>query len=278
MGYIYKFTNKHNNKVYIGQTSLDPNIRYRSHVNSSYNVKSNDYDCVIHRAIRKYGIDSFDFEIVEEIDNKHLDAREVYWIKFYNSYFNGYNMTIGGNGAKKYDDNMLLECWNTSDNIVEAANEIGCDRGHLSKRLQSIGVNKCDIKKKRYKSIQNKRGFLIYKYDLNGNYLESFSSINDARRKTGISHIELCIDGKTNTAGGYIWSKNKFERFPIKDQSNNRCGQKKKIVAYDRYGRLIKKFNSIREASIQLNLDFSNISKACRGIQKTCGGYVWKYV
>lgn len=85
---IYKITNKINGKVYIGQ-SYDILERWERH-------KRTRDQCAIHKALQKYGIDNFMFEILEECPKDELDEREKYWIKYYNSYFTGYNMTLGG--------------------------------------------------------------------------------------------------------------------------------------------------------------------------------------
>ena len=61
MLYIYKFTNKINGKIYIGQTN-DIEQRKRGHKSTAFNEKSHDYHCAFHNAIRKYGLDNFDFE------------------------------------------------------------------------------------------------------------------------------------------------------------------------------------------------------------------------
>lgn len=87
MGFIYKWTCKINNKSYIGQTT-DPDKRYISHIYSTSKDK-------FHEALKYYGLINFDYEIIEETDN--LDEREVYWIKYYDSFNNGYNTKIGGN-------------------------------------------------------------------------------------------------------------------------------------------------------------------------------------
>lgn len=101
---IYKITNKVNGKVYIGQ-SVDISKRWKDHVSNSYNENSKSYMLPFHCAIRKYGKDSFDFEILEEItDKKQLDDREIFYIEKYNSCIyskksNGYNCTTGGGGS-----------------------------------------------------------------------------------------------------------------------------------------------------------------------------------
>lgn len=96
---IYKIENKINGKVYIGQ-SQDISERWKQHLNS-YTKESN----VIYKAIRKYGIDNFLFEIIEVCDIESLNEREIYYINKFNSYVgfkksNGYNMTKGGEGTR----------------------------------------------------------------------------------------------------------------------------------------------------------------------------------
>ena len=46
----------------------------------------------------------------------------------------------------------------------------------------------------------------------------------------------------------------------------------------DKNGKYIATFNSCSEAARQLNLDSSTISKVCRGINKTHGGFTFKYI
>lgn len=98
-GYIYKFTNKINGKVYIGQTRQKLKTRYNQHIN---NVKKDKYP--IHAAIQKYGAENFEFSTVEEIvlEDKQklidtLNKLEIKYIKEYNSLCpNGYNIQKGG--------------------------------------------------------------------------------------------------------------------------------------------------------------------------------------
>ena len=87
---IYKFINKINGKLYIGQ-SKNLNCRKKQHFKNAFNPNNRDYDCLFHRAIRKYGIDNFDFQILEECSIEELNDREIYWIEKYDSYYKGYN-------------------------------------------------------------------------------------------------------------------------------------------------------------------------------------------
>ena len=97
---IYKYTNKINGNVYIGQ-SIDIQQRQYNHKYSAFNESTKDYNSQFHQAIRKYGIDNFDFEIVAEVTKEEysrafLNELERFFIKYYDSYHNGYNATEGG--------------------------------------------------------------------------------------------------------------------------------------------------------------------------------------
>ena len=110
---IYKITKKSNGKSYIGQSN-DIERRINEH---KYKV-----DLAIDQAINKYGIDAFDYEVIEECELNQLDEREKYWIAFYNTYKGfGYNCNAGGgdsrgenNGRTKLTNNdvaYIRECY-----------------------------------------------------------------------------------------------------------------------------------------------------------------------
>lgn len=96
---IYKIINKINNNCYIG-FSVNIEKRWSDHKTKAIHPqKQEDFDKVLYKAIRKYGVDSFLLEIIEELPNSDIDflkEREIYWIDFYDSYRHGYNMTLGG--------------------------------------------------------------------------------------------------------------------------------------------------------------------------------------
>lgn len=49
------------------------------------------------KGIRKYGEDAYELIILEDnLTKEQLNEREIYWISFYDTYFNGYNQSIGG--------------------------------------------------------------------------------------------------------------------------------------------------------------------------------------
>lgn len=97
---IYKFTNKQNGKSYIGQ-SVDISQRIKDHEQRAFNnyPSNKEYEKSFYRALRKYGINNFDFEILELCDKNKLNEREKYYIELYDSYKNGYNETLGGDNV-----------------------------------------------------------------------------------------------------------------------------------------------------------------------------------
>lgn len=94
---VYKITNTINNKIYIG-CSINIEQRWKDHKNH-YNIPNiQAYNYPIYRAFRKYGIDNFNFEIIELTEQNAIFDREKYWIQYYNSHNKdkGYNATDGG--------------------------------------------------------------------------------------------------------------------------------------------------------------------------------------
>lgn len=95
---IYKIENQINHKIYIGQ-SVNILERWRSHRSSYKDISDKNYDSHLYRSMRKYGIENFEFSIIEECLPSELNDKERYWISYYDSFFNGYNLTLGGDGG-----------------------------------------------------------------------------------------------------------------------------------------------------------------------------------
>ncbi len=227
---IYKIQNLINNKIYIGQ-STDIKTRWYKH-------KCAQDDFYIHRALRKYGINNFSFDIIEECKKEELNKKEKYYINLYNSLIpNGYNMIDGG------------------------SNEAG-----LSKRKS------------------------ICQYDLQGKYIQTYSSILEAERKTGInnSNISSCCLGKRKYAGNYQWRYEYNNTLPLQNltlqklEKENRkkikeLKQKRIIIQKNKENQIIGKFNSCTEASQITGIHCGNINSCCNGKRSSAGGFYWTY-
>lgn len=89
---IYKITNNINHHCYIGQ-SVNIANRWKNEKIAAFNHLDHSYEYPLSRAIRKYGLQNFSFEILEECDTSKLNEREHYWIQQFNP---EYNQTHGG--------------------------------------------------------------------------------------------------------------------------------------------------------------------------------------
>lgn len=136
---IYKITNKINNKVYIGQ-SINIEHRWTAHRNRPYNLNSNDYEKPLYRSIRKYGLDNFSFEVLEECNKQELNDREIFWINYYDSSNNqkGYNLTQGGYSGNynKLEEKNIKEIQELLINSNMSQEEIG-KKYNVSQRMIS---------------------------------------------------------------------------------------------------------------------------------------------
>ena len=94
---IYKITNLINGKIYIGQ-SINIQQRWKAHRSKPFYKEGEQYQTPFYRAIRKYGLNNFSFEVIEECFESELNDKEQYYIQYYDTInpAKGYNLTKGG--------------------------------------------------------------------------------------------------------------------------------------------------------------------------------------
>jgi len=94
---IYQITNKITNDVYVGKTSQN----FKKRINAHKSIAKRGKGSFLHKAIRKYGIENFSFQVLEEniVDEITLNKREIFYIK---SIQPRYNLTLGGDGMSGY--------------------------------------------------------------------------------------------------------------------------------------------------------------------------------
>lgn len=95
---IYSITNKINGKKYIGQ-SVDIERRWQQHRSAAFDVRHSLYYCPFYTDIRYYGLDNFEFKIEEIVAPEQLNAKELYYMKKYNTLQTGYNI-VASSGQK----------------------------------------------------------------------------------------------------------------------------------------------------------------------------------
>ncbi len=93
---IYKSENKLNGQVYIGKTILSLENRRQEHIYTVGRHKNTYF----HNAIRKHGIDNFEWSVLTETDSESkLNALEKFYIMAYRKMGLIYNLTDGGEGS-----------------------------------------------------------------------------------------------------------------------------------------------------------------------------------
>lgn len=121
-GRIYCITNKINNKKYVGKTLSSIEERFEQHIadRTHYNHRP------LYMAMNKYGVENFSITLLEENDYTKLSEREQYWIKILDTYHNGYNATLGGDGKVLYDYEAIVDKYKTGMLIKEIAEYFEC--------------------------------------------------------------------------------------------------------------------------------------------------------
>lgn len=141
-GFIYVIRNTINNKVYIGQTRIDVNTRWKEHLrHAKYG------DQVINRAMRKHGVNNFYIETLEICSLDVIDYREIYYIDLYNSTdkSKGYNVSIGGKTPKfkrkALSISELVDLYkNQGFTLDEIANKFEVTRYIITTELRNAGI------------------------------------------------------------------------------------------------------------------------------------------
>lgn len=141
-GCIYIIKNTINDKVYVGQTAIGAENRWKQHTKSS-NIKKNNY--ALYRAMTKYGVDNFYYEILEDgIPLNELDEKEIYYIQKCNSYKEGYNSTKGGDGRvvnKIEDIEYILKQVKKGIEIRQIAAELKVHPMTIRRAIKAYGIN-----------------------------------------------------------------------------------------------------------------------------------------
>lgn len=213
MSYIYKITNNINNKIYIGKTENSIEKRFREHCMDAFRDRNEKRP--LYAAMRKYGIENFHIELVEETDNP--EEREIYWIGYYDGYTKGYNATIGGDGKLLYDHNLIATKLKEGKYANEVAKEIGCCVDIV---YQVAKNNNIELKNRGNEDFIQKRKSISAFSKQNNEFQKSFESTAAAAQwcyenqkcstlNSGVrSHIAEAANGKRKSAYGYIWRYN----------------------------------------------------------------------
>lgn len=246
-GIIYKIENLINHKVYIGQTSQERgfNDRYcrkgqgieRVYNSYLYEQKHDRYYNVhLFRAIEKYGFDAFTVDEVFDVALSYdeLKDKEIFYIEQFDSFHNGYNSTLGGDGMLGYaapsgkdnkysmrvcqisPDNKLIKIW---DSLGDIKREFGISGGCIS--------NVCTGRK------ETSMGFVwVYEKDYDPN--KDYSRIPKTRGGRNFSKPVLLLDPNNNIVQEFFSAVEVSEALGISKQEVSRiCKHQRKTPKYN---------------------------------------------
>lgn len=250
-GFVYKITNTQNTHSYIGKTNSITR-RWKEHKSGRGGTS------ILSCAIRKYGIDKFNFEVIREISccslyslNKTLSVLETYYINHYNTHRNGYNATIGGEGVIYLDKTIYKK---------NAEKRVGIKRS-----IEAILATATKISKP------------VLQYSLDGNFIQEHPRISTVENMN-VAQLIACCKGKLNSAYGYIWRYKTSSNYPLKIKAaENYHISNLKVIQYSKDGEKIAEYNSITEAAKLTNIIRTGIGNCLKGWSKSAGGYLWKY-
>lgn len=284
---VYSITNTRNNKRYIG-SSCDIYGRWASH--ERLLIKGKHHSSHLQHAWDKYGKENFIFEILEECSQKELLTCEQKWYDFFESgnRNNGYNMSpiartsilqtttedlLNGKRSITYEQfqkivDLLLS---TTKPYWEIANEL-----HVSEAIiKNICYKRC------YSDLTKDYVFQErYNNGLTSNVIieEDVQEII-VRLQKGESCLSISQDYNvsSNTINDInvhkTWKRlTKDIVFPDRKRACDKS-RNKKVVQYDKEGNYIKKFNSMRQASRELDIAISVVERLCQGKAKKDRGY-----
>lgn len=279
---IYQHINKENNKRYIGQTSQDPERRWRTN-GEGYSDSPKFYE-----AIKKYGWDGFEHKIIEEGDSQEwANEREIYWIAYYDTFNNddkGYNMTPGGGNYMKelWKDPIFRE--KMCKTFSESRKRSWSNEEFAQARLKSLldGLHKVwndpEWRAKRIENLmrdKNPNSKKVVNIETN----KIFNTIKEASQWAGlnsVSGIGQCCKGKQKTAGKHPDTNEPLHWKYIDDERSNEEILLKSINLIYKPVKCLNNnqiFKSMSEAArwCSLNDTGKSIKQCCIGKQRTAG-------
>lgn len=284
---IYKIENLVNGKKYIGQ-SVDIEDRWRDHkwlANNSYSAKYPLYN-----AIRKYGLNNFDFSVIEECEINQLNNREIYWIEYYKTFVyqtnsQGYNLTRGGDGNKRLPQEYVdwfIELWKENFSTGEIAKITRKDKHLVIQYLKwyETSYSLKESQKRGHINSEKKHQKAIIQYDFLGREIKRFNSVKEAVEKTNFSEngIRNSLKCKTKGTKNYYFiydDNNKTDNLKtLINIPNNKKGFFP-IIQTDLNDNFVNYFLTLKDAANSVNGTDSVISACARGIYQTAYNYKW---
>lgn len=203
-------TNKINNKKYIGKTLRTIEKRWQEHQRECR--RSRDENRPLYRAFKKYGIENFQIEQLTFCTAEEASEKEQFFIELYETYKNGYNATLGGDGQQTIDHNEVINIFKKTYSELKTAQILNIDAGTVRGILKSNNIKTPTTREAKTIS----QGKQVCMSSKDGKEIQTFDSITYAadfiaqlqnRKRTGfmMNHITDVCNGIRKSAYGYKW-------------------------------------------------------------------------
>uniref|UniRef100_A0A6C0DEF8 GIY-YIG domain-containing protein n=1 Tax=viral metagenome TaxID=1070528 RepID=A0A6C0DEF8_9ZZZZ len=257
MGYIYKITNMVNKKAYIGVTTeTNPNRRWSNH--KSHNRQGNGCPFLM-KAFKKYGEESFKFEVLIICFDEDVFRFEEDYIKKYNTLSpNGYNVATGGKTNQSFLGKTHSE--ETRKLLSENAKKHNKDP-EVRERARRVAIefNKThDIGDLMRKSEKWQKALAEGRIGGHAKTEEGRKKISESLKKYYANNNHTEINRKKHS-----------------EAMTKAIGRK--VSQYTKEGVFIASFDSIVEAAEKNGLTRGCVQAGVLGYSKTAGGFIWKY-
>lgn len=167
MAEVYIITNKVNGKQYVGKTNRITAKRMQEHFSNIYKTETESRP--LYRAFKKYGIESFIYEVIEtNLSPQEAELKEINMIYELDTFNNGYNATIGGDGktyklVNEEEVAYIIDLYvRKNKTLVEIAKIMNSCQETISTRLKENGIRVLTAREKNIKnSVFNDQMFMF---------------------------------------------------------------------------------------------------------------------
>lgn len=220
MAYIYKITNDINGKMYIGKTSYTIEKRWYEHCKSSNDPNKQHYP--LYCAIRKYGIEHFSIEEIEQCADSDASERECYWISKLDTYRSGYNATLGGDGNHSIDHDQVVKEYKQLKSVNSVAEKLQIASKTVSNILYWNGI---DTRYRHGVEMTTKDGEIIGRFESVTDAADYVVWLLGGFEKENVrKQISRMSDRPDKTAYGYIWRSFHLNKGGEDDGSSTAAG------------------------------------------------------
>lgn len=249
---VYTITNTTDGKVYVGYAK---NIHARLRAHKYYLREGKHANSYLQRAVNKYGLAKFEFEILEECPYELAAAIEHFWCTTLRSSEEGYG-------------------YNLAPTAVQGRAKYIRESTRQKLKDSHMGHKRSPEAQKKISQAQFKE---VCQIDTQGNLVAIYPSLQEAVKATGVYSpgISMCLNGTMQKTGGYHWClKDHLQTFQIPKPKVQQYPTKT-VLQIDSNGLVVKEWSSITDVAKHLGVSNSRMTYVLKS-NKPYKNYTWK--